>query len=36
MCNFAAEIKKTMKNLNLLNGIIIIRLRGVGGSDEAR
>ena|GEM_PF-5866902 len=25
-----------MKSLNLLNGLIIIRLQGAGGSDEVR
>ena len=36
MCTFAAENDKTlmnMKSLNLLNGLIIIRLQGAVGSD---
>ena len=35
MYKFAAEKEKAMKSLNLLNGIIIIRLRKVAGSDRA-
>ena len=37
MCNFAADFNNTMtmKSVNLISNLIIIRLRGVVGSDEA-
>jgi len=37
MCNFAAvtlKMEKKMKQLNLISNLIIIRLRGVAGSDK--